>query len=214
MASSNEKPKVKKGWLIARRVFFVLLFIVLLPVIAVVALFRFAYKYDKRKKFEQGENKGKYLLVNTDITRVDIMEGYEFEELVKTVYFYLGYSAELTQRSRDYGADVLLTSEDGKKIVVQAKRYNKSVGAKSVQEIAGAKDHYRADEAWVVTNSHFTSAAETLARETDVRLIDRDEFIEDFAKAKAGIELTRESKEQENISSTSFDGFGQGEFRI
>lgn len=208
----TKEPKKKIS--VARRVFSILFFIVFLPVIAIVAIFRFAYRFDKRKKFEQGEQKGRFLLAETDLSRIDIMEGYEFEELVKTIYFYLGYGAELTQKSKDFGADVVLTSEDGKKIVVQAKRYSKPVGARSVQEIAGARDHYAAQEAWVVTNSTFTDAAETLARETDVRLVDRSEFVEHFSQAKANIQLGNMRKEQENIDSTSFDGFGQGEFRI
>ncbi|MFK9092798.1 restriction endonuclease [Bacillus salipaludis] len=44
----------------------------------------------------------------------------------------------LTSVTGDYGADLVLSTTD-KKIVVQAKRYNKKVGLKAVQEIVSAK---------------------------------------------------------------------------
>ena len=210
----NEQEKQKGKISVARRIFSILLLIILSPLIAIVGLFVFAYRYDKKRKFLESDKKGKFLLLETDITKLDIMQGYEFEELVKTVYFYLGYKAELTKKSRDYGADVVLEDDGGKKIVIQVKRYNGTVGTKSIQEIAGAKSHYDALDAWVVTNSHFSEAAEQLARETNVRLIDRDEFLEHFARAKTLITSNEIKQEEENVGSTSFDGFGSGEFRI
>ena len=206
----GEKKKIS----LARRIFSIILFIILLPFIAIISLFVFAYRYDKKRKFLESDKKGKFFLLETDITKLDIMQGYEFEELVKTVYFYLGYKAELTKKSRDYGADILLEDENGKKIVVQVKRYNGTVGTKSVQEIAGAKMHYAASDAWVVTNSHFSEAAEELARENNVRLIDRDEFLEHYARAKTLITTDEVKHDEQSVGSTSFDGFGSGEFRI
>lgn len=214
MQQTINKETQKNKISIARRVFSILLFIILLPVLAIVGLFVFAYRFDKKRKFLEGDKKGKFLLLETDITKLDIMQGYEFEELVKTVYFYLGYKAELTKKSRDYGADVLLEDESGKKIVVQVKRYNNTVGTKSVQEIAGAKSHYAASDAWVVTNSHFSEAAETLARETNVRLIDRDEFLEHYARAKTLVTSGEIKRDEDSVGSTSFDGYGSSEFRI
>lgn len=210
MKKANETKKVSK----ARRAFTIILLVLFWPIILIVAMFYYAYKFDKRKKFETSENKGKFLLLETDISKMDIMEGYEFEELLKSIYFYLGYKTEVTKKSRDYGADLLLTDDQNHTIVVQAKRYNKTVGAKSVQEIAAARDHYNASEAWVVTNSTFSEPAELLARETDVRLIDREELIEHFAKAKTLVSTRDEEKIVENIDLTSFDGFGDGQFKI
>ena len=214
MPRDKEIELQKKKISVARRIFSIVLLVILLPFIAVIGIFVFAYRYDKKRKFLESDKKGKYLLIETDITKLDIMEGYEFEELVKTVYFYLGYKAELTKKSRDYGADILLEDESGKKIVVQVKRYSGTVGTKSVQEISGAKSHYAASDAWVVTNSHFSSAAEELARENNVRLIDRDEFLEHYARAKTQITTDEVKRDEENVGSTSFDGFGSGEFRI
>ena len=209
-----EQTEKSKRISVFRRVFSILILVLFWPLLLLAWLFVLAYRYDKRKNFEESEKKGKFMLLATDITRIDIMPGYEFEELVRTVYFYLGYKAELTKKSRDYGADIVLEDENAKKTVVQVKRYNNIVGTKSVQEIAGAKSHYNADDAWVVTNSHFSEAAEQLARENNVRLIDRDEFLEHYARAKTMITANEIKKDEESVGSTSFDGFGNGQFRI
>ena len=42
---------------------------------------------------------------------------------------------------------------------------------KAVQEVAAARDHYRADYAAVVTNASFTRAAQDLAASTGVKLV-------------------------------------------
>lgn len=79
---------------------------------------------------------------------------------------------------------------DGKKIVVQAKRYNKNVGIKAVQEAQASIAHYGASEAWVVTNSDYTSAAYELAKSNKVRLINRDALIEMILSLNPGASPT------------------------
>jgi restriction system protein len=61
----------------------------------------------------------------------------------------------MTRLGGDYGADLVL-SKDGKRIVVQAKRYSKNVGLKAVQEVRGAGSHYGASAVWVITNRDYT----------------------------------------------------------
>ncbi|WP_339225445.1 restriction endonuclease [Paenibacillus sp. FSL H8-0332] len=85
--------------------------------------------------------------------------------------------AEVTKAAGDYGADLVL-SKDGKRIVVQAKRYSKNVGLKAVQEVRGTVSHYGASAAWVVTNRDYTEQAYKLAKSNNVRLIGREELIE------------------------------------
>lgn len=162
---------------VIKRIFFLFLFILLSPILLISWIVRSIIKHKKYKKWKQEGETGRKLLLRSDITSIDIMEGYEFEEYLKCLFFYLGYAVEVTKKSRDYGADLILV-KDKEKIVVQAKRYNKTVGSKCVSEAVGATKHYFANEAWVVTNSHFTDQAETLARENGVRLIDREELME------------------------------------
>jgi restriction system protein len=75
-----------------------------------------------------------------------------------------------------YGADLVL-EKDGAHIVLQAKRYKQNVGITAVQEVIGAKAHYKAQLAWVICNSFFTDAAATLAKSNQVTLFDRKQLI-------------------------------------
>ncbi|MFW5434052.1 restriction endonuclease [Paenibacillus apiarius] len=88
-----------------------------------------------------------------------------------------GYKTQVTKAAGDYGADLVLQKE-GKKIVVQAKRYNKNVGIKAVQEAQASIAHYGAEEAWVVSNSDYTAAAYDLAKSNKVKLINREALID------------------------------------
>jgi restriction system protein len=136
--------------------------------------------------------RAKERLRNSRIEEIDSMDGIQFEYYLKELYLSRGYGVEVTSASGDYGADLVL-KKDGKKIVAQAKRYSKDVGIKAVQEVMGAKSYYRADEAWVVTNSFFTRAARELAQKGSVRLVDRDELI-DFI-----LELNSVGVQQEQV---------------
>lgn len=111
------------------------------------------------------------------ILEVDKMTGEQFEEFLKLRYEKLGYKVELTPKTGDFGADLVLYKES-QKIVVQAKRYSRTVGIKAIQEINSAKPHYNAAEAWAVTNNYYTKAAKELAASNQVRLIDRDDLIQ------------------------------------
>lgn len=115
------------------------------------------------------------------ILQVDSMTGDQFERFLKIRYISMGYIVKDTPRTGDFGADLILI-KDSKRIVVQAKRYAKTVGIKGVQEVIGAKPHYKADEAWVVTNNYFTKAAEKLAISNNVKLVNRDQLINILSK--------------------------------
>jgi len=116
-------------------------------------------------------------LKRSGIADIDKMEGVQFERYLGHLFRAQGFKVEVTKAVGDYGADLLI-QKDGKKIVVQAKRYSKNVGIKAVQEAQAAIAHYAASEAWVVTNSDFTTAACELAKSNRVRLINREALVE------------------------------------
>ena len=170
----------KNKW---KRVLYVVLFVFLLPVILVELILRAISSAKRKKQFLSTVYDKKMFLSQAEIEKVDIMEGYEFERFIKTLYFYLGFDTELTPKGKDFGADLILR-KDNKKTAVQLKRYSGKVGIKAVQEIVGAKVHYKADELMVVTNSYFTPEAEIIAKEYCVQLVDRSEVIELIGKVK------------------------------
>lgn len=100
------------------------------------------------------------------------MKGVDFEGHLMGLLKENGFTdVRGTPVTGDQGAD-LIAVRDGKKIIIQAKRYEGSVGNKAVQEVACAVSYYGGDEGWVVTNSTFTKGAKELAQKTGVRLID------------------------------------------
>lgn len=134
---------------------------------------------------------------SSGIEEIDTMDGFQFEHYLVELFKSEGYSAIRTSDSGDFGADVIL-KKDGKKIVVQAKRYRKSVGIKAVQEVIGALNFYKAEEAWVVSNSEYTKAAKKLAYESNVKLVNRSDLIKRMSlleKAKVKPNPTAVKKE-------------------
>lgn len=115
-------------------------------------------------------------LMESGIYDIDKMKGVQFEHYLSALYRSLGYTAQVTKTSGDFGADLIL-KKDNRKIVVQAKRYSKNVGIRAVQEIRAAKEHYQADEAWVVTNQEYTKSAIELSKTSKVKLVGREQLI-------------------------------------
>jgi restriction system protein len=124
-------------------------------------------------------------LKRSGIADIDKMHGIQFEKYLGYLFKAQGYKTQVTKASGDYGADLIL-QKDGRKIVVQAKRYSKNVGIKAVQQAQAAIAHYGASEAWVVTNRDFTEAAYNLAKSNRVRLINREILIEMILKMNPG----------------------------
>ncbi|MCH4983755.1 restriction endonuclease [Macrococcus sp. PK] len=120
--------------------------------------------------------RNKRILANANMYEVDRMTGQEFENYLEALFYSKGYRSNVTQSSYDYGADLIMQNGN-KKIVIQAKRYKGKVGVKSVMEIYSAQAFYKADEAYVFTNSYFTKQAKELANATNVILCDRDAII-------------------------------------
>jgi HJR/Mrr/RecB family endonuclease len=105
-------------------------------------------------------------------TEKNEMTGREFELFVRGRLADLGYPhIETTSESGDMGAD-LIVRQKGRVIVIQCKRYSGTVGLQAVQEVLGAKHFYRADEAWVITDSVFTESARKLAESAQVWLME------------------------------------------
>ena len=118
------------------------------------------------------------MLRRGDITRDEInyMSGPEFEKFMANFLRRQGYAVEETPLSGDQGVDLILPNFDGKRVVVQLKRYTRPVGNVAVQATFAGMAHYRAEEGWIITTSTFTKSARELARSTRVRLIDGKEL--------------------------------------
>ncbi|MGL6282438.1 MAG: restriction endonuclease, partial [Microcoleaceae cyanobacterium] len=101
--------------------------------------------------------------------QVDQMSGVDFEQFLADLFRKKGYTVQMTPRTNDYGADLII-SKFGKKTIVQAKRYSSKLNNSPIQEAHTAINHYQADNAMVITNNYFTANAQNLAQSNQVKL--------------------------------------------
>ncbi len=113
-----------------------------------------------------------YRIRRAGLTQIDKMSGSDFEVFLEHLFLDLGYKVQRVGHLGDYGADLII-EKDNIKTAVQAKRWNNPVNIKAIQEINTAKAHYNAIQAMVVTNNRFTFNATKLAKENNVKLVDR-----------------------------------------
>lgn len=98
--------------------------------------------------------------------------GHEYERYVAYVLERQGYrDVTITPKTGDFGADIICTDSNGRRIAVQCKMYAKPVGYRAVEEALGAMHYYNCDGAMVVTNNTYTKQAETAARKVGVKLM-------------------------------------------
>lgn len=122
-------------------------------------------------------------VLSSGIHNIDVMKGETFEQFLKVLFEERGYQVELTPKSGDFGADLIMT-KDGRRIAVQAKRYEKTVGIDAIQEAAGARSYYGTHDAIVITNQDFSTAARQQAQKSNVGLINRNGLIDLIAKTR------------------------------
>jgi HJR/Mrr/RecB family endonuclease len=112
--------------------------------------------------------------VKYSFEEIDKMTGVQFENFIQVLLEKSGYTnVETTKASGDEGVDIT-ANKNGKKIAIQCKRYKAKITNKAIQEVFSGKFVYKCDEAYVITNSYFTENAILLAKNHNVKLIDRD----------------------------------------
>lgn len=113
--------------------------------------------------------------VEKKLSKIDKMEGHEFEEFAAKLFRKQGYKTHNTPYSKDQGADLIIEKRKVR-AVVQVKRYSKKVNNSAIQEAFTAKAFYSANTAIVFTNNFFTNSAKELAKANNVILMDRDDI--------------------------------------
>jgi HJR/Mrr/RecB family endonuclease len=101
---------------------------------------------------------------------VPSMSPLEYEQYVARLLKEAGWQVKHCGAAGDQGCDVL-AYRDGFRLVVQCKLYRGRVGNAAVQEIVGARRHYRAHLMAVVAPAGFTPSALALARSNGVHLL-------------------------------------------
>lgn len=86
------------------------------------------------------------------------LDGWEFEEEVAKVFRLNGYAAEVTKRTGDGGADIVLYKND-EKYVVQCKHWRQEVPVSCMRELKGIQEDLNADKLIMIASSGITRDA-------------------------------------------------------
>ena len=135
------------------------IYLCILPITYLIFWYLRIHRYKKR-------------LCRMQLSQIDRLSGLDFEYYLYYLFKRHGIRTKITSYTHDFGADLILRYH-GKKYVIQAKRWNDSVGIKAVQETIGAMSYYNAHYGAVITNSYFTKSAKELASASQVVLLGR-----------------------------------------
>jgi len=133
------------------------------------------------------------------------LTGVEFEAFVASLFEREEWRVSLTAQSGDMGIDMNLSHvSDGRRAVVQCKKYKGSVGQPVIRDLYGVMTHVKADEGYVVTTGHFTPAAVSFSRGKSIRLIDGEALWSWVQRHKsAETSCAGHDSRTEQVSSTS-----------
>lgn len=129
---------------------------------------------ERIRDFINKTSKAKEILLSTNF---GLMSPYDFEEFIARLFKFMGYETEATQKSGDYGVDVV-ANNGVEKIAIQCKKYHdgNKVGNQAVQMLLGAMQfkNLRADKGILITTSGFTKQAYEQAEDNDIELWDKE----------------------------------------
>jgi restriction system protein len=139
-----------------------------LIILAIVAGFAGAayFKIDKRRRLAEYER-------NVAVT--DGMSGTDFEHYMARLMRRSGFRrVTVSGKAGDMGCDVVGYTPDGRKVVVQCKRYSAKLTSPDVQRFAGtARDVHCAGVPLLVTTAQVTKPAREVAALCNITLVDR-----------------------------------------
>lgn len=126
-------------------------------------------------RFTEGREVGENMEEGQNIAAMDWEE---FEHLIRELFekefAEKGGEVNVTQSSRDGGIDAVIFDPDplrGGKIVVQAKRYTRTVGVSSVRDLFGTVMNEGANKGILVTTSGFGPEAYDFAEDKPIQLL-------------------------------------------
>lgn len=127
-----------------------------------------------------------------DVAVTDHMSGPDFEQYVARLLHESGCrGVRVSGGAGDMGADVTARTPDGRRLVVQCKRYAGNLSSPDVQRFAGtARDIHGADVALLVTTGRPTGPALQVARQCRITLVDRPALARWIATGVAPAELS------------------------
>ena len=114
------------------------------------------------------------------ISRDDLyeMDPLAFEKYVANLFQQRGYHVKHRGRTGDLGVDLELTNSNGKRAIVQCKRYRNTVGPEVVRELYGTLIHEKVAHAFLVTTGNISNAARKWTNGKPLTLIDGEMLVQ------------------------------------
>lgn len=110
---------------------------------------------------------------------IDLLNGYEFEDLICELLRKMRFSVEHTMLSGDGGIDIIAYSNDimlKGKYLVQCKCFSGMVGEPYIRDLFGVVLSQNANKGILITNSFFTKKAIEFAEGKNIELINGDQL--------------------------------------
>jgi hypothetical protein len=129
----------------------------------------------RQRKGKKGVNTAVFTpFPNQPANRLDLyqMDPITFEKFVAHLFRQRGYQVKRRGGRGDHGVDLEICQANGKKAVVQCKRYTNTVGPDVVRELFGTLIHERAAHAFLVTSADISASARQWASDKPMTLID------------------------------------------
>ncbi|MBT2440310.1 restriction endonuclease [Streptomyces sp. ISL-36] len=132
--------------------------------------------YSGHRTRQEAERRRLHAIQSTEVARYHVMNPRDFEQAIAYLCQRDGCrDARVVGGAGDLGADVIATAPDGRRVVIQCKRYGPTtkVGSPDLQRFGGTcYTVHGAHVATVVTTSVFTRPAAEYARQHRIRLFD------------------------------------------
>lgn len=149
-----------------------------LLVIGLAGFVTWRVRLSRKRRAELAEASRIRTIRSYEVAAYHQMSAAEFEHALAFLCHRDGCSeARVTGRAGDLGADVIAVTPDGRKLVIQAKRYvtGNLVTGPDLQKFAGTCfTIHRANIAALVTTSSFTKQAREMATRAGILLFDAD----------------------------------------
>lgn len=142
----------------------------------------------KETKFLSEDKNKDYYMESKNVANLNKMSGEDFEIFLKDLFIDAGYDADLTQKFKDDGIDIILTY--GKeKVAIQAKRWDpfkkyKLVDKDIVNGLVSGARRRGIEKTCIITTTFFTDNAQAIAKQEKMELIDGRRLYYLIAKIK------------------------------
>lgn len=160
---------------------FILGGIVLLPFLIIYFIIKAIIAISKSGSIGSTKANRYKLVISEDdnelLTKIDNMEGHEFERFMTEVLKKNNFKNVYTTRgSGDYGADII-GELNGIRYAFQCKRFESKIGPKPIGEVLRGMNHYKCQKGVVITNNYFTKQAQKESMINNVELWGRDKVL-------------------------------------